>query len=105
MPRCIVKLKEDTYVEWSTIVDAPVTYILTRKEMLKYLDERYGTVSFEENRERLDRTDKNGTSFHEMTHAEELICSNRAGENEEKITLEQILERYDYGKNQEVRSD
>lgn len=32
MGRCIVKIREDCYVEWSTVVDAPVSYTMTRAE-------------------------------------------------------------------------
>ncbi len=32
MGRCIAKLGEDKYVEWPSIVDAPVTHVLFREE-------------------------------------------------------------------------
>lgn len=95
MPSFIVKLAPEKYVEWSTVVDAPVTYILTREHMLDHLDYTYGTSSIEENRRRLDRADANGTSCHHKLEVEELLSYNRAGENEKNISLEEILERYD----------
>lgn len=94
MPRCVAKLAEDTYVEWSTIVDAPVTYTMTREQMLSYLDRKDGERSYDENRQRLNRTDLTGTSFHDATSLKNLISGNRAGEKETRITLEEIIERY-----------
>lgn len=104
MPRYIVKLKENAYVEWSTIVDAPVSYVLTREHMLAHLDITYGTSSVAENRKRLERTDKHGTSCQSPYSMESLVSCNRAGDKEENISLEEILERYDL-KNQEENGD
>jgi len=94
MPRFIVRLAEDKYVEWSTIVDAPVTFIVSREQMLQYLDSWHGHSSYAENRARLDRADKNGTSAMSPLSMEELIRENRAGEKEKCISLEEIIERY-----------
>lgn len=95
MPRYIAKLADNKYVEWSTIVDAPVTYILTRDQMLAHLDEQDGKRSFDENRQRLERCDKNGTSCQFPMNMKDLIRYNRAGEDEKEISLKEILERYD----------
>ena len=96
MPKYIAKLKEDGYVEWSTIVDAPVTYILTREHMLAHLDAEYGRSSFEGNRERLDRADKYGTSCIDTNFSlEELLLCNRAGDKTRSISLKKILQKYD----------
>ncbi len=105
MGRCIAKLADDKYVEWSSIVDAPVTYILTRDHMLAHLDAEYGRSSFDENRRCLDRADKNGTSIQGMEYSvEDLVSSNRAGKNGDNITLPEILEMYDL-KNAEENGD
>ena len=104
MPRYVVKLKEDGYVEWSTVVDAPVTYMVTRDCMLAHLDTEYGRSSFDENRQRLERADKNGTSCHSDLSVEDLISCNRAGDKEQYITLAEILERFDL-KNAEANGD
>lgn len=96
MGRCIVKLADEKYVEWSSIVDAPVTYIFDRKGMKEWLDAQYGLSSVEENEKRLARADKHGTSMlgPHYENVEQFITCNRAGENEEFLTLKEIIERY-----------
>ncbi len=95
MANYIVKLKKDKYVEWSTVVDAPITYILTREQMIAHLDEQYGVSSVTNNQLRLDRADENGTSAMFNQTRGDLLSCNRAGDNEEKLTLKAILEKYD----------
>jgi hypothetical protein len=94
MGRTIVKLADEKYVEWSSIVDAPVTYIMTREEMKTYLDEEYGRSSIANNEERLRRTDERGTSSFCRETMEEVISCNRAGPHEEHIELEEIIKQY-----------
>lgn len=87
MPRYILKIADDEYVDWSTIVDAPVSYIVTRAEAVA----RWG-------KDRIGRADAYTTSLIEPEYgpncAEEAIACNRAGPDESQLTLEQIRERY-----------
>lgn len=92
MPKYIVKLA-DKYLEWSTIVDAPVTQGMTREEFVDYYIRRYGETSRAEMVERLTRADATGTSALDDTLDGILRC-NRAGDKEAELTKEQIIEKY-----------
>jgi hypothetical protein len=95
MPRCTIKLAENKYVEWSTIVDAPVTYIQTREEHAEHLRNEYGRSYEHEIEPRLKRADERGASWQMGgSTGDETIRGNRAGPGESKITKEQILEMY-----------
>lgn len=104
MPKFIVKLAEDKFVEWSTIVDAPVTYILSKEGMIEYLDAEYGRASKENNVVRVDRADKTGTSSMMGDDLESIVSGNRAGPKETEISLAEIIEQYD-PKNAEANGD
>jgi hypothetical protein len=91
MPRIIVKFEPDLYCEWSTVVDAPVTYGMTLKQLRSYVKRVYGNSGLDELPERLKRVDHHGTSLYDGTTVDDLIKSNRAGENEKRATKEQII--------------
>jgi hypothetical protein len=85
MARGIIKLHDDEYVEWSTVVDAPVSYIMNRKDAISEWGE-----------DRVLRADTHGTSYRDIppTTAEEYVEYNRAGDNEECLTLDEIRRHY-----------
>ena len=88
MGHAVYKLADDRYVEWSSVVDAPVSYLATRAQSVQ----RWGA-------DRVGRADLNGHSYVDGYEAspstpEDLICVNRAGPGEERLTLEAILRRY-----------
>lgn len=88
MGRCIVKLAENEYIEWSTVVDAPVSYVMTRSEVPKFI--RGDDIS-----ERLSRADEFGTSMLAPNLSlQDMIGFNRAGPKESCISLEGIRSRY-----------
>lgn len=93
-----MKLADEEYVEWSTVVDAPVTYAMTRDEMTAYLREEYGRQREHETPARLDRCDKQGHSALWGQSAnetvEEFIRGNRAGPDESEASLEQLRELF-----------
>ncbi len=102
MPRCILKLGEDQYLEWSTVVDAPTTYICTREEMKNFLIKQDANKINIEVEERLLRADTNGTSFISGdSTVQSVISANRAGDNEKHLTLKQIKEKYTYKEGKE----
>lgn len=93
MSRAIVKIK-DKYFIWSSIVDAPITYGLTLDQLKVWHKEEYGrSVNIEE---RLERVEKYGTSIRIPTSVEKLIRLNRAGDNEEHLSLDEIYKKYSY---------
>lgn len=92
MPRIIIKL-ENKYLEWSTVVDAPVTYGMSLKEFKEYYKEEYGSNGMEDLPRRLQRVNKTGSSS--MTESlGNLIAVNRAGENERRLTKKGIIKKY-----------
>jgi hypothetical protein len=84
MGRGIVRLAEDEYVEWSTVVDAPTTYAVGRREAV----EEWG-------KDRIDRADRHGTSFLAPAYTlEDLVATNRAGQDEATVSLEENRRRF-----------
>ncbi len=81
-------------MEWSTIVDAPTTYICGREEMKKFLIKEDVKKAKKEAEERLQRADEQGTSCISRLTVKELISANRAGEDESKLSLEEIRAKY-----------
>ena len=93
MGRCLIKIK-DQYLEWSTVVDAPVTYGMTLEELHIFIKEEYGNSGLVELPQRMERIEKNGTSSNMRISLESLISDNRAGPNETCLSLDEIYERY-----------
>ena len=93
MPAYIIKLA-DRYLEYSTICDAPITVGMTRDEFRAYYVEKYGTSSERDMDGRLERTDAKGTSSRIHNSVADVICYNRAGKNETRLTLDQIVDFY-----------
>ena len=93
MGKCIVKIK-DKYFEWSTIVDAPVTYGMNKEELRNYIKEEYGNRGLRELPQRLERVEEKGASWQSGANLEDTIRLNRAGENEETITKEGIYNKF-----------
>lgn len=96
MARVIIKLinnQKEYYFEWSTVCDAPITYGMSLEELKEYYLFEYGKYHFKDLEERLKLVEKNGSSSR-LYSLKDLIDSNVAGENGEKLTIEQIIEIY-----------
>jgi hypothetical protein len=93
MAKYIVKIK-DKYLEWSTIVDAPITYGMSLNEFKEHYKEQYGANAMRSLQDRLKRVEKYGTSAIEGMSIENLIAGNRAGEDETELTLADIERDY-----------
>ena len=93
MSKCIIKIK-DKYFEWSTIVDAPVTYGMDKEELEEYIKSEYGNEGLRKLPERLKRIEEKGTSWVDFTNLEGTIEFNRAGENGKCISKKEIYEKY-----------
>jgi hypothetical protein len=69
MPRFIIKItdkstRKDYYLDYSTVVDAPVTHGMDLIKFKEYYLEEYGELEYQRIDERLARVDKNGCSGH-----------------------------------------
>jgi hypothetical protein len=88
MGRYVAKLGENAYCEWSTVVDAPLTYIATRADAVRAWGE-----------DRVTRADRNGTSILDGYPAgrtpDEIVRGNRAGPDESELTVAEIIKAYD----------
>ena len=100
MGRFILKIKDeifnkDYYLEWSTVTDSPVSFGMELEEFKKYYISEYGEASRHGLEERLERTNRNGSSgYSPYDILEEFFESNRAGDKGESIGKEEILELY-----------
>jgi hypothetical protein len=86
MATALFRLGEDSFIEWSTVTDAPVSWLMTKHEAL----ERYPVAVVE-------RADRLGHSFPDVNEPKspiDLIDGNRAGPNESAITLRELIEMY-----------
>ena len=86
MAQFILKFGPDQYMIWSTVVDAPVTMMMSLEELL----EEQGTDGIQA---RLERCDQNGCSSLRHSLDRILIC-NRAGDGETELTKAEIIEKY-----------
>lgn len=93
MPRTIIKIK-DKYFEWSSIIDAPVTYGMTEEELRQYTEKEYGRKGVEALPERLARVEKVGTSELTANCLQDTIGYNRAGPKETKLSAREIYRKY-----------
>lgn len=97
MPRFICKLSEGDktwYLEWSTIIDAPLTHGMPLDEFREYYCGEYSEEGMRGLDERMARVEAKGTSSHDYSSAEELMRGNRAGPKEESLTMAEIIEEY-----------
>lgn len=101
MARVIFKLEdpregeEPWYLEWSTVVDAPVTYGMRMDEFLEHYQNSYGTEGMRGLGERLKRVEANGhSSLIDEPGLKWINNFNRAGPNETHLTTDQIFQIY-----------
>lgn len=92
MGRSIVKLG-DYYLEWSTIVDAPVTFGMSLEEFKEYYLAEYGRQGFGDLERRLERVEQSRTSYRIGTLDDLLLC-NRAGPDDSELTKVEIYKAY-----------
>jgi len=102
MPRYIVKLTDsrdgkDYYLDWSTVVDAPVGGAIGYEAFESYYVQTYGTDSIYGLDKRMERVRAKGTSAHLYESGESLISFNMVGYGVDEIegncaTPEQIID-------------
>jgi hypothetical protein len=96
MSRFICKLIDEKdnkayYFEWSTVVDAPVSYGMSLVDFKIYYQNQYGYDGISELSERLKRVEEKGTSSLIDDNIDDLIRCNRAGEREKRLTKKQLI--------------
>lgn len=92
MATLIVRLEEDAYVRWSNTTDAPVSYVMTRSEIVEDLQNE-DALDRDEALNLLDRTDATGTSD-SAVDLSVLLATNRAGPGESRLSALEILQQY-----------
>lgn len=80
------------FFEWSTVVDAPVSAAMSRDEFEQNYLHRFGYEGMRTLPERLARAVANGTSARHSTSLEDMVAGNRAGDNDEAISLGEIMD-------------
>lgn len=99
MGRIIIKLTDcktskDYYLEWSTIVDAPVTWGMSLPLFKRYYKEYNGINGLKRlEQEFLPDIEKNNHNSYGIT-VDSLISNNRAGDRGSSLTKEQIIEQF-----------
>lgn len=93
MPRFIIH-HDGYFLEWSTVVDAPVSYGMRREEFEEYYLAEHGRSGMLELAARLERAERNGTSAIPFTSVESLTSLNRAGPRTECIPFSEIFRIY-----------
>ena len=79
------------YLEWSTVVDAPVTWGMSLSAFMDYYQNEYGVAGMNELDVRLARVTKKGNS---AIGGRFSVGYNRAGLNESQLTRAEIVEWY-----------
>ena len=90
MPRYIVKT-DGPYGEWSTIIDAPVSKLMNLDDFKAYYQHQYGVEGLSGLPERLKRVDEKGTSAIGDSSFEQTVNFNRAGDNEERLSVPDLI--------------
>ena len=82
------------YLEWSTIMDAPITRGMSEEELRDHVKEEYGNEGLSRLPQRMARVREKGVSSYEDESPTEAISLNRAGEKETRLTMDQIVDYY-----------
>lgn len=99
MARIFIRL-QNLYCEWSTIVDAPVSYMMNAGELIAYIEKRYGEQGLREAEASLANLKDHGTSCCYPWSPAQIIANNRAGENSTELDEAGIVARYMHAKDQ-----
>lgn len=100
MSHYIVKLNDvntntDYYMIWSSVVDAPIVNGMSLEDFAEFYKYEYGNKAFEDNyNRRMLMVESKGTSALLYDSAEDLIRTNRAGDEEKCLTKEELIQKY-----------
>lgn len=82
------------FLIWSSVVDAPITYGMSREELVEHIREQYGRSGLDALPERIARAERAGTSSRIHASLDEETDFNRAGMDETRLTRDQIVAMY-----------
>ena len=95
MPRAILYFEEkDKFLTWSTIVDAPITDLMSEEEYRQWYQIEYGRTGMTGLDEKIKEAKETGCNWRGYT-LDDAISGNRAGEDETHATREEIVEMCD----------
>jgi len=93
MGKYIIRIK-DRYFEWSTISDSPATYGMLLDEFTEYYRDKYGREGMIDLVKRMERVEEYGSSAIMGMSTADIVAFNRAGENEECLTANEIYDKF-----------
>lgn len=93
MGHVIIKIK-DCYLEWSTVVDAPVAFGMTLPALRRHIAQEYGRTGLRELPSRLARVEKVGISSTYVESLAQWLAGNHAGPAGSPLTPDEIHEAY-----------
>lgn len=83
------------FLEWSTVVDAPVTFGMSPSELRAYVRDRYGSEGVETLDDRMARAVAHGTSCRAPAYSfDDIVEGNRAGANETELSRAELVKFY-----------
>lgn len=95
MPTYIAKFPNGLLLEWSTVVDAPITELMREDEFVEYYRESYGKQGLAGLEERMERVRMKGVSSMVHSSLKDLVSGyNRAGPDETYLSIDEIMEAY-----------
>jgi hypothetical protein len=92
MARFVVQLMPGKLVVWSNTVDAPVSPVMDREQLVDHLA-RHEQVTYDEAVAIVDVAERDGTSDSSQP-LDGVLARNRAGPNEEALDARGIVARY-----------
>jgi len=102
MGRITIKIK-DYYLEWSTVVDAPITEGMKLDAFKEWYKQEYGNSGLEKLNENLKIINEKGIGSRCYDTVDEFISFNRAGPKESCLSKDEIYSAYCLGK--EIRGN
>jgi len=93
MAHLIMKFDDNLYCMWSTVVDAPITRLMSRDDLEQEYRDAYGKLAMHDFNDRMERVENSGCSSC-ITTKENIIANNRAGDDEQKLTETEIIEKF-----------
>jgi hypothetical protein len=79
------------YFNYSTVVNAPTTWAMTREEYETYYRRKFGPDGMRGLPDRLARADESGSSATKGVDFERMIAGNLAGPDKEKLNRDEMI--------------